>query len=256
MTLPPATPANADASKAGGSRLISRLLPPAIRLWLHSQLDHIDGLEFAIDGRDRQILAGYLPGVNLVARQAVYQGLHVSEAQVNAVDIRVNLPQVLRGKPLRLLQPFPVSGQVIMLAADLAASLRSPLLGQGLQDVLKQLVAAAAEPLPLEQWLGHGEVAPQVESVLSADRLTLRWANISPDADRLELTTGLVMKEGRWLCLQQPQAMLVPTTGAAAAPIALEEIAFDLGPEVDIQTLDVTPTGIELVGTVRVIPAD
>ncbi|MBE9135748.1 DUF2993 domain-containing protein [Nodosilinea sp. LEGE 07088] len=256
MTPPPAPPSDSDAPRAGGSRLISRLLPPAIRLWLQSQLDHIEGLEFAIDGKDRQILAGYLPGVNLAARQAVYQGLHVSTAQVNAVDIRVNLPQVLRGKPLRLLQPFPVSGQVTMLAADLSASLRSPLLGQGLQDVLKQLVAAAAEPLPLEQWLGQGEAVPQVESVLGTERLTLRWANVSPGADSLELTTGLVMKAGRWLCLQQPAAVLVPTTGTAAAPIALEEIAFDLGPEVDIRTLAVTPIGIELVGTVRVIPAD
>lgn len=247
---------SADAAK--GSRIISRLLPPAIRLWLHTQLDHLDGLEFAIDGKDRQILGGYLPGVTLAARQAVYQGLHVSQAEVKATDIRVNLPQVLRGKPLRLLQPFPVDGQVTVLAEDLRASLGSALLGEGLRDVLKQLLAGAVsnQQVPLVSWLGEGGESSEVDIALGSDRMTLRWPGSSLSSDALELSLGLAMREGRWLCLKQPVATVVPAIGEPSSPIALDEIAFDLGSEVDIRQLAVTPAGIDLVGMVQVIPAD
>ena len=62
--------------------LISRLLPPAIRLWLHSQLDQLEGLGFQLEGKDRQILSGHIPQVRLSAQQAVYRGLHVSQVAV------------------------------------------------------------------------------------------------------------------------------------------------------------------------------
>jgi hypothetical protein len=255
MTLDPSSP-NTDAAAGQGSRLISRLLPPAIRLWLHTQLDHIEGLDLAINGKDRQILGGYLPGVTVAAHQAVYQGLHVSQVQVNAADIRVNLPQVLRGKPLRLLQPFPVQGQVTLLAEDLRASLRSPLLGQALHDALTQLLSRVDPPLDLGPWLGQGDGAAEVAIALDCDRLTLSWTGQPPQADHLTLTVQLAMGEGRWLCLQTLVATIQPAQGDAARVIALDDITFDLGPEVNIQQLAVTPTGIDLIGAVRVIPAD
>ncbi len=271
LSGPDASGPDASGPSPRGSRLISRLLPPAIRLWLHTQFDHIEGLEFAIDGKDRQILGGYLPGVNLAARQVVYRGLHVSQAQVSAADIRVNLPQVLRGKPLRLLQPFPVEGRVTVLADDLRASLRSPLLGQGLRDVLIQLLASAEEAIPLDQWIGDGEAHATADIELDADRLTLRWPRISPPAEAsepetpkpetpepetLELTTGLAIQEGRWLWLCQPVIRRLPATGELPPPMALAETAFDLGPEANIRQLSVTSQGIDLEGMVRVIPAD
>ena len=258
MTFDPAPTPDSDAPAAKGSRIISRLLPPAIRLWLHTQLDHIEGLELAINGKDRQILGGYLPGVTVVARQAVYQGLHLSQAEVSAADIRVNLPQVLRGKPLRLLQPFPVDGQVTVLAADLRASLKSPLLGQGLRDVLKQLLAGAVseQNVPLVRWLGDGAAPAEVDIALASDRLTLCWPGTAPGGDSLELAMGLTMRAGRWLCLQQPVATVVPAAGGPPSPTVLNDLAFDLGPEVDIRQLTVTPQGIDLVGMVQVIPAD
>ncbi|TVQ08097.1 MAG: DUF2993 domain-containing protein [Leptolyngbya sp. DLM2.Bin27] len=255
MTSDPAVPAEANAPTPRGSRLISRLLPPAIRLWLHTQFDHLEGLEFAIDGQDRQILGGYLPAVMVTAHQAVYQGLHVSQAQVSAADIRVNLPQVLRGKPLRLLQPFPVAGQVTVLAEDLQASLRSHLLGQALQDALKLLLAGAEPQISPAPWLGDSNTA-QAAITLGADRLTLRWPGPTPAADSLELTLNLTMQAGRQLCLCQPVVTQRSPQGELRPPIALDDMTFDLGPEVDIRQLSVTPQGIDLVGTVRVIPAD
>ena len=125
MVAPDPAPGQSDAAPAAGGRgLVSRILPPAIRLWLHSQLDHLENLDFRIEGRDRQILSGYLPQVSLSASQAVYQGLQVSRAEVRAEEIYLNLGQVIRGKALRLLQPFPVRGLVYLTREDLRASLQ------------------------------------------------------------------------------------------------------------------------------------
>jgi len=59
-------------------------------------------------GSDRQILHGTIPRVSILARHAVYQGLHLTQIQLVGEGIRTNLGQVL-GQPLRLLEPVPVA---------------------------------------------------------------------------------------------------------------------------------------------------
>ncbi len=246
------------ASQPRGSRLISRLLPPAIRLWLHTQLDHLAGLDFCIVGGDRQILSGYMPQVSLTAQAAVYRGLQVSQATVTASEIHINLGQVLRGKPLRLLQPFPVAGQVRLSQADLRTSLQAPLLAQGLQDVWQRLMQAQPDPLPAQGALPDlatfCQTAEVTDLALEDGQLQLTWCSVSRPDQRLILDTALEIREGRWLCLCQSVVTLCQGQ-TASTPIILDEVVMDLGPEVNIRYLAVTASGIELDGVVRVIPA-
>lgn len=237
--------------------VISRLLPPAIRLWLQTQLDHLDGLEFRLEGKDRQILSGHVPQVSLSAQQAVYQGLHVSQVAVTAQDIRINLGQVLRGKPLRLLQAFPVSGRVYLRTEDVRASLHAPLLEQGLQDIFQRWMQAPsginATGSALEQ-LNALPPATQLTNIALGDgSLTLTWQLETPTADHLRLHTHLAMQEGRYLCLERTEVQ----SGQGdrwSAPTPLEDVVMDLGAEATIRRLTVTPQAIEMDGTVRVIP--
>ncbi|MGB5915818.1 MAG: DUF2993 domain-containing protein [Phormidesmis sp.] len=127
-------------SKKGGSRIIGRLLPPAVSFWLRSQVDQVASLTIDLTGRDLQILTGYLPGAAVSASHAVYKGIHLSQAQLSAVGIQINVGEVIRGKPLRLLQPFPVLGSVVLSAEDLEASLISPLLMAGLLSFWRSLM--------------------------------------------------------------------------------------------------------------------
>ncbi|NMF84278.1 DUF2993 domain-containing protein [Nodosilinea sp. P-1105] len=240
-----------------GSRLISRILSPAIRLWLQTQLDHIEGLDFRVNGSDRQILSGHVPQVTASAQQAIYRGLHVSQVTVAATDIYVNLGQIVRGKPLKLLRSFPVSGQIAVQAADLQASLGSALLGDGLQDLLQRLWHSRPE---LNQWSTVAsttrESTPSIREIqLGADQCTLVWA-VAAD-QFLAMEARLTLVDGRWLCLQQPTLTLQPPDpcSGAANPIVVDDVRFDLGPETDIQTLTVTPAAITLEGTVQVIAA-
>ncbi len=245
------------ASPGVGRGVISRLLPPAIRLWLHTQLDHIEGLEFRLEGKDRQILSGHIPQVSLSAQQAVYQGLHVSQVTVTAKDIRVNLGQVLRGKPLRLLQAFPVEGRVSLRTEDVRDSLHAPLLEQGLQDIFQRWVQAPQDAPPAGPALDHLTTLPPATQLtdiaLDHGTLTLTWALDAAAERQLRLCTHLAMKEGRYLSLEQTEVQ-VGQSGTWANPSRLDDVVMDLGTEASIHHLAVTPQAIEMEGMVRVIP--
>ena len=105
--------------------LISKVLSPAVKLWLRSQVEQVEHLNFKINGQDRQILRGYIPVVSLDSSKAVYQGLHLGDIQLQGTNIRINIGQVLRGKPLRLLEPIWLKGEVYLTTDDLQASLSS-----------------------------------------------------------------------------------------------------------------------------------
>ncbi|NJO19656.1 MAG: DUF2993 domain-containing protein [Spirulinaceae cyanobacterium RM2_2_10] len=128
---------------AEGRAPLGRLLESAVQLWLRTQVERIDELQVAIAGRNRQILQGYIPEVALAARTAIYQGLHLERAALTGQNIRINLGQILRGQPLRLLEPITASGELFLTAANLQASLASPLLRQALTDLLALLRPAA-----------------------------------------------------------------------------------------------------------------
>jgi hypothetical protein len=254
--IPPNHP-DPNHSDPRGSRLISRLLPSALRLWLHSQLDHLEGLDFRLQGQDRQILTGYLPQVSLSAEQAVYRGLHVSQVTVTAMDIRVNLGQVLRGKPLRLLQPFPVNGRVYLTTEDVRASLLAPLLAQGLEDVFQRLVEAqgkaGAEAAAIAPLTALPPATQLTDLTLGDGTLQITWQPSEAADQRLQLQTRLTIREGRWLTLGQPTVQ-EERDGTMSPPTRLEDVVIDLGPEANIQQLAVTPNAIEVVGVVRVMP--
>lgn len=243
----------------GGSRVISRILPPAVRLWLQTQVDHIENLIFQLKGRDRQILSGYVPKVVLAADRAVYQGLHLSHAQIQASEIRINLGQVLRGKPLRLLQKFPIAGNVVIKEADLNASLQAPLLRDGLRDFLKQLMTRQGAGHDLRPYLANlveGDTARfQTQGVAIAPNLltlTLSPEGESDPTHSVTLRTGLTVRDGHILVLYQPTLI----SGNGSAQQDLDSFDLDLGPEVKIDSLQVLAGQLEISGTVQVIPAD
>jgi hypothetical protein len=60
--------------------------------------------------------------VSISARHAVYQGLHLTQIQLITEGIRVNLAAILRGQPLRLLEPVPVFVELLLQELDLNTS--------------------------------------------------------------------------------------------------------------------------------------
>lgn len=249
------------SDKPSGSRVISRILPPAIRFWLQTQLDHVEELGFHLQGRDREILSGHIPEVLLTAQKAIYQGLHLSQVDLKASSIRINLGQVIRRQPLRLLAPFPVSGEVCVTETDLNASLQSPLLGEGIYEFLRLI--AKSQP----QAVGLASILQQLPA-----RTVLPYyqpqASIKPNHVLLTLTPGdgytvpaiaiatdLIIRDGHHLCLENPQWLSGQEGDLAAIVLdSLQGFEIDLGPDVTITSCQIQTQQLLLKGTLRVLP--
>lgn len=212
-------------------------------------MSHVEDLQVSIEGGDRQILTGYVPRVAISAHRAVYQGLHLSQIQLAAENIRINLGQLLKGKPLRLLEPVPVSGELLLDEADLKASLQAPLLSTALTDLLGTLLQSGGSTNPAQalkdRSINWHDVA------LDANRLTLAGELVYPDN-----TTPVVIHAGLQLASSH-ELRLAPLDIQTSlnSPVAnLDGYQIDLGPEVDIEELTLKPGQLVCRGRIRVLP--
>lgn len=232
------------------SKLIGKILSPALQLWLRSQLESVENLQISISGRNRQILGGYIPSVSLAANRAVYQGLYFSQVQFAGRNIRINLPQVLKGQPLRLLETVTVSGEAILEQTDLQASLSSPLLQTALKDILSTLLAAGGGN-PAEQTLQDWHINWHTVTI-GCDRLTFEGivTNVDKNPKPICLSAQLVLASENTLRLHA-----IAIDAVSLFPkLDLEAFSIDLGSEVALESLESIPGRISLRGGIAVIP--
>lgn len=243
------------------SHLISRVLSPAIRFWLRSQVELVSNLQFQIEGGDRQLLSGYIPKVSIAAQNAVYQGIHLSQIELTGEEIRVNLGQVLRGKPLQLLEVVPVSGEMLLHQQDLTASLDSPLLATALADLLNLLLqpdVRSTLPAELASALNQETIQlnqPQIQ--LGNQQLTLGGNLLTKDnrSVPLLLRTGITLAAGSRIQLDQPQ-LIQHLQAVEGLPLPqLQNFEVDLGTEVDLQELRIEPGRLICRGKINIVPA-
>lgn len=241
-----------ESLKQKKSRIISTVLSPALRLWLRSQVEQVEALEFKITGGDRQILQGNIPGISIAASSAVYQGLHLSKVQLEGMGIRVNLGQMIKGKPLRLLESIPVTGQLSLSESDFQSSLKSPLLSTALTEFLTSL------PLSDEQ--------TSIAHNLKNKQISFSWQTIAIALGQLTLTgivnndtlaptpiiicAGLQLASPHELILNPFQIQMSPDS----KPQNLDGFQVDLGNDVDIQELTLTPGLLICRGRLTVHP--
>ncbi len=252
---------DSSSPSTGGSRVISRLLPLAIRLWLSTQVDRVENLVFRIEGGDRTLLSGHIPEVVLSAQAAVYQGIHLSQAALKATDIRINLGQVIRRKPLRLLAPFPVSGRVEVTTEDLNRSLQeAPLLGEGLYDFLRLLANSQPEAaylntlldrLPKPTLTPHYQASAHIQPTGIDINL---HPKLGEDLPPIALSTQLVIKDGHRLCLENPHWIVDAATADKTALPELHGFEIDLGSKITLTDCTLERDRLSLAGTIRIMP--
>lgn len=249
----PSELAEAGHQSARQSRFISRVLSPAVGLWVRSQLEYVEDLQISIEAGDRQLLSGGINRVIASASKAVYRGLHFSQIQVAGQEIQTNLGQLLRGKPFRLLAAFPVTGEVTLSAADLNASLNAPLLADAVTDFLLSLLQPNAQPSadpPTSTTLR------QVEVQFGANDLTLTGVLITPTAETaIAVRTGLSIKKGNLLKLEGFQHCasvdeLVPIHESKT------NVTIPLGADVHLETLSIQAEHLICRGQIMVLPGE
>ena len=231
------------------SEIISRFLTPAITFWLKTQLEQVEDLDIQISAGDGKILRGKIDRVSLSTTKAIYQGIHVNQARVKTEQIAVNLGGVLRGKPLKLLQPIFVDGEIRLDNNDLQTSLKSPLLRQGLIDLVYLLLEQEAidnHHNILSKYAFHWE-----EINIYTEKFTLKATLINEQAETfpLTLTSNLALASSNILSLNPIQIEGIPEIPT----IVLNEFTVDLGTDVEIQTLELSATQLSCQGKVKVV---
>jgi len=191
---------------SSSSRIISKILSPALRFWLNSQVEEVETLKLNIEGKDGEILKGYVSNVQLFSKAAVYKGLHLDQIEIIATGIRINIGQILRGKPFRLLEPIQVSGQIQIRERDLQKSLSSEVFLGALNELLLLLLENSGI-LTFANLLSEGDVY---------------WQNITLEMEQFKL-------EGIWKTKDEQEYEFILLSGIRlSAPSILELFAIDI----------------------------
>lgn len=233
-----------ERQRVHSSGWISSILSKAVALWLESQVESVEQLELLIEARHQDLLRGRIPQVTLKAAHGVYQGLHLSQINLTATQIQTNLSQVLKGKPLQLLEPIDVTCQLTITLSDLNASVSVPLLTNALRDIL----------LP---WL-QSEVVMQSIQDLSIQYITLSAQNLiingriiyGSESYPFQLQTQLQIDHSQILVFTQARLTIKPIMTA----VKMKDYSLDLGTSVNIQSLILESESIRLQGQIQVNP--
>lgn len=215
------------------SDLIRRVLSPALNLWLRSLLEGVEKLQINIQGHDRQILKGYIPRVSINTYHAIYQGLHLGEVHINGENIRINIGQIIRGKPFRLLEPIQVTGKLHLEEAHLNNSLSSFILTNAFTDLLVYLLELNDIANP-KQVLDNYQIS--WEKVSLNNNQFLLEGIISDNASNiipLRLCATLELVNSQTLQIEPKQLEIVPEL----AHLSLKPFQVDLGSDVELEQL-------------------
>jgi hypothetical protein len=229
--------------------LIRRVLSPAIALWLRSQVEAVEHLQVAVNAGDRDLLSGQIPEVKLQAKAVVYQGMHLSEIDITAQNILVDLPQVLKGKAFQLKESIDITAQVNLTTEALNASLGAPLLEGVIREFLADLLRSVgmdSANLNLQNFAvqpGEGQLR------LLADLLAP-----TGQSQRIALSTRMTLPEPNRLALSQAQWFLSAKSKRGMPLADLEGYSFDLGPDTAIEAMTITAEGLAIAGQFKAYP--
>ncbi len=222
-----------DMVSSSSSQIISKILSPALQFWLRSQVEQVKVLRLQIQGRDQQILRGYIPLVHLYTQEAIYQGLHLDQIKILAENIRINIGQILRGKPFQLLESIQVSGQINILESDLKASLASVILFNALSDLVLMLLESSGVSNSGDI-LTQGDLSWQnIELGDEQFKLQGVWTLHNSQQYPFTLVSSLKLASAHILYLSSVELQGLP----APYQLSLTELPIDLGSDIELSTL-------------------
>lgn len=238
--------------------LIGTLLSSAGQFWLRSQVESIDHLHLTIEGSNRSLLTGNIPQVSVTATKAVYQGLHLSQIQLQGSGIQFNLGQVLKGQPLQLLEPFFITGDLQLTELDLKASLQASILAEGLKEFLLSLLGSVS--------VNPSFSYPETLNVLCLDIQHVQDADLTLAQNQVTFTTKVLTSTDQWMPLILKASLKLASSyelvlvqplleiPAQIPPTRLENYTINLGSDVNIQELIFNENSIEIKASIKVNP--
>lgn len=266
------------------STLLGQLLRGVLSLWVRSQLDDVHNLDCWIGEGDRPIEQGVIPQIQVNGVQVVYQGLHFTRVEVSGENIPLDFSGVLRGQPLQVRNPFPVHLQLELTNADLWNSLQTPLFQSAVQNTVgalfSQLMGQPTHATTVSKDTSKTTLLPQIQSlrvqdqglVLGHDTLMLRLLAefLQHPPLPLTLTTALAIHPNHSLIFRRshwhfdpqldPRDPALPSERTQPLPMVpsrlftLKDTSLDLGPDVTLHSLTLTPEKLIFLATLLVQP--
>jgi hypothetical protein len=232
------------------SEIISHVITPAIKFWLRSQLESIGELDINIDAGDKQILTGKINQVTLEAKEAIYRGIYINQAEICTENIAVNLGGILRGKPLKLLNPIYVVGEVNLTAQNLHNSLPSDLLQQALKDLVKLILVNQGFE-NADQILTQYQIQCQ-KIVISEQKLAIYGSFLEYNTQKqkeLFITAHLFLKSNHELLLNPIEIQGIKELDN----IIINNFYLDLGEDVELEELTINSHHLHCMGKIKVV---
>jgi LmeA-like phospholipid-binding len=230
---------NLQPSGSKPQGIISSLLAPACAAWLRTQVSEVASLDIQIAAKDRQILSGTIPSLAILATKTIYRGISLQKIQLWAEQIEVNLNQVMRGKPLRVLKPIKVEIAANIADADLLSSLTAPLLSGAVNQLLAQVIA-----LPGANWSLLWQAVKIEPGKLTLQGQVQQDGNIKP----IQICTGIALQAGRII-------QLAPLDiNCELVDNLVEFYSIDLGDEVNLRELILGEGELYCAGQVCIRP--
>lgn len=219
-----------EVSTPRKGKLVSKVLSPALGLWLRSQLDRVENLKVNIQAGDRQILTGKIPHASVAADLVIYRGLHLTEVELSATGISINIGQIIKGKPLQILESFPIVGKFKLLQSDFNSSLKSTLLAEAIIEFLtpllrSDLIEHLQQPICLYD--------QQVEICQGQLNLFANFLSTTDEKIPLTLHTDLKLASSSELLLDQLNIQVLQQPQYSFS----NNVKIDLGSDVELQEL-------------------
>ena len=251
-TLP--DPLTGDQNPKRSSGLISKVLAPAVRLWLKSQTEHLEDLKLSIQAGDRQILAGKIRRIEASVVAAVYQGIHIRDLQLTAQEIQVNLGQVMRGKALKLLAEFPIDLKFSLSEDDLNRSLCTPLIQDAVTQFLMGILGSGDANSQKRLTITNLNAKLQDHIIVLSGNLPSSSGDAHANATEIAIRTGLQLTQPNKIALQNPVWLPHANAKRGMAIAELNGYEFDLGPGTSMAEVTIELGKISCIGRLTVLP--
>ena len=226
--------------------LIDKILSRAMQLWVKSQVSAIDRLNIKIFSKDRQIIKGSIPKVVIEAKNVVYQQLHISKIKIEGTNIKVNLSQIIKKKPLRLLQPIVIKIKVFLTEEDLKQSLASPLLSAGLTDIWNRLLSS------------YEIETNEIHTSYQWNEFSLSKSLIQFDGVSLNPENNYEIKNSIKIEIDSTNSLLILPISIITIPEQNFNIdrcvTLNLGNQASVTDLEITSEYLSIEGTITVFP--
>ena len=243
-----------DQNPKRSSGLISKVLAPAVRLWLKSQTEHLEDLKLSIQAGDRQILAGKIPRIEASVVAAVYQGIHIRDLQLTAQEIQVNLAQVMRGKALKLLAEFPIDLKFSLSEDDLNRSLCTPMIQEAVTQFLMGILGSGDASSQKRLTITNLKTKLQDDLIILSGNLPSSSGDTLTNTTEIAIRTGLQLIQPNKIALRSPVWLPHANAKRGMAIAELNGYEFDLGPGTSMAEVTIELGKISCLGRLTVLP--